>query len=53
MVMTTKIKELRYFKKFNEVFVLSLMILFINLIARVLFQVLANGRIKIKQKMRE
>lgn len=53
MVMTTKIKELQYFNKFNEVFVLSLMILFINLIARVLFQALANGRIKIKQKMRE
>lgn len=53
MVMTTKIKELQYFNKFNEVFVLSLMILFINLIARVLFQALANGRIKIKQRMRE
>ncbi len=33
MVMTTKIKQLQYFNKFNEVFVLSLMILFINLIA--------------------
>lgn len=31
MVITTKIKELQYYTKFNEVFVLSLLILFINL----------------------
>ena len=50
MVITTKIKELQYFNKFNEIFVLSLMILFINLLARGLFRVLADGRIKRKKK---
>lgn len=49
MVMTTKIKELQYFNKFNEIFVLSLMILFINLLARGLFRILADGRIKRKK----
>lgn len=42
MVMTTKIKELQHFAKFNEIFVLSLLILFTNLIAKVIFQVLAR-----------
>lgn len=42
MVITTKIKELQYFNKFNEIFVLSLLILFTNLIARTLFQKLAQ-----------
>ena len=41
MVITTKIKELQYFNEFNEIFVLSLLILFTNLIARTLFQKLA------------
>ena len=50
MVMTTKIKELQYFNKFNEIFVLSLLILIINLLARGLFRVLADGRIKRKKK---
>ena len=50
MVITTKIKELQYFNKFNEIFVLSLLILFINLLARGLFRVLADGRIKRKKK---
>lgn len=50
MVITTKIKELQYFNKFNEIFVLSLMILFINLLARGLFRVLADGRIKRKKR---
>lgn len=49
MVMTTKIKELQYFNKFNEIFVLSLLILFINLLARGLFRILADGRIKRKK----
>ena len=31
MVMTTKIKELQHFAKFNEIFVLSILILLINL----------------------
>lgn len=42
MVITTKIKELQYFNEFNEIFVLSLLILFTNLIARALFQKLAE-----------
>lgn len=42
MVITTKIKELQHFAKFNEIFVLSLLILFTNLIAKVVFQVLAK-----------
>ncbi len=37
MVLTTKIKQLQYINKFNEVFVLSLLILITNLIAKVLF----------------
>ncbi len=34
MVITTKIKELQYYTKFNEIFVLSLLILFTNLIVK-------------------
>lgn len=37
MVMTTKIKELQHFAKFNEIFVLSILILIINLIAKSIF----------------
>lgn len=42
MVMTTKIKELQHYAKFNEIFVLSLLILVINLFAKVLFEKMAN-----------
>lgn len=42
MVITTKIKELQYFNEFNEIFVLSLLILVTNLIARAVFQRLAR-----------
>lgn len=42
MVITTKIKELQYYNKFNEVFVLSLLILATNIIAKYVFQWLAN-----------
>lgn len=38
MVMTTKIKELQHFAKFNEIFVLSILILLINLIAKGIFK---------------
>lgn len=38
MVMTTKIKELQHFAKFNEIFVLSILILLINLIAKEAFK---------------
>lgn len=37
MVMTTKIKELQHFAKFNEIFVLSIFIFIINFIAKGLF----------------
>ena len=42
MVITTKIQELQYFNEFNEIFVLSLLILFTNLIARAVFRKLAK-----------
>ena len=43
MVITTKIQELQYFNEFNEIFVLSLLILFTNLIARAVFRRLAKA----------
>ena len=43
MVITTKIQELQYFNEFNEIFVLSLLILFTNLIARAVFKKLAKA----------
>ena len=46
MVITTKIKELQYYNKYNEIFVLSLLILFTNLAAKSLFQYLANRKEK-------
>ena len=42
MVITTKIQELQYFNEFNEIFVLSLLVLFTNLIARAVFRRLAR-----------
>ena len=42
MVITTKIQELQYFNEFNEILVLSLLILFTNLIARAVFRRLAR-----------
>ncbi len=42
MVITTKIKELQYFNKYNEIFVLSLLILATNLIGRELFRKMAR-----------
>ena len=44
MVITTKIKELQYYNKFNEVFVLSLLMLGTNLLAKAVFQLLANKK---------
>ena len=40
--MTTKIKQLQYVNEYNEVFVLSLLILFTNLLAKAIFTWLAN-----------
>ena len=42
MVITTKIKELQHFAKFNEIFVLSLLILFTNLLAKIVFTMLVK-----------
>ena len=42
MVLTTKIKQLQYINKFSEVFVLSLLILITNLLAKALFTLLAS-----------
>lgn len=42
MVVTTKIKELQYFEKFDEVFVLSLLIFFTNIAVKTMFDMLAE-----------
>ena len=49
MVMTTKIKELQHYAKFNEIFVLSLFIFAINFVAKILFDKLANYK-KLEKK---
>lgn len=50
MVITTKIKELQYYTKFNEIFVLSLLILFTNLAAKLIFGYFATDRSKVREK---
>lgn len=52
MVLTTKIKELQYYTKFNEVFVLSLFILVTNLIVKGVMGVLIK-REKNRKKEKE
>ncbi|MDD3794877.1 MAG: ABC transporter permease subunit [Lachnospiraceae bacterium] len=42
MVVTTKIEELQHFAEFNEIFVLSLGILFVNIVAKAVFWFIAN-----------
>lgn len=42
MVITTKIKELQHFAKFNEVFVLSLLILVTNIAAKIITKIIVN-----------
>lgn len=49
MVITAKIKELQYFGKFNEIFVLSMLILFTNLIVKGLLALLAKKRVTVKK----
>lgn len=49
MVITAKIKELQYFGKFNEIFVLSMLILFTNLIVKGLLALLAKKRVSVKK----
>lgn len=50
MVMTAKIKELQHYAKFNEIFVLSLLIFAINLFAKIVFEKLANYKQSQKRK---
>lgn len=52
MVITAKIKELQYFGKFNEIFVLSMLILATNLIVKGLLTVLAKKKISVKKRKR-
>ena len=42
MLLTTKIKELQYFEKFEEIFVLSLLIFITNVAAKLIFDALAS-----------
>ena len=42
MLLTTKIKELQYFEKFEEIFVLSLLIFMTNVAAKLIFDALSN-----------
>lgn len=56
MVITAKIKELQHFAKFDEIFVLSLLLFAINIAAKVIFSFLAklvavNSKNKNKQKL--
>lgn len=58
MVITTKIKELQHYAKFDEIFVLSILILVTNLVAKLIFNLLAHGneikevlsKVKIKEE---
>ena len=42
MVMTTKITQAQYFEKYDEVFVLSLLIFLTNILVKIMFDYLAN-----------
>ncbi|MCO7120722.1 extracellular solute-binding protein [Ihubacter massiliensis] len=53
MVITTKIKELQYFNKFNEIFVLSLLILATNLVFQIVFNRLAERSQNTEKKERK
>ena len=50
MVITAKIKELQYFGKFNEIFVLSILILLTNLVVKGLLGLLAKKRVTVKKE---
>ncbi len=47
MVITAKIKELQYFGKFNEIFVLSILILLTNLVVKGILALLAKNRVHV------
>ena len=53
MILTAKIKQLQYVNQYNEVFVLSLLILATNLLAKAIFTWLANNRSKKESKRSE
>ena len=42
MLLTTKIKELQYFEKFEEIFVLSLLVFLTNVAAKLVFDALSH-----------
>lgn len=42
MLLTTKIKELQYFEKFEEIFVLSLLVFMTNVATKLIFDALSN-----------
>lgn len=46
MVLTTKIKQLQYYNKYNEIFVLSLLLLFTNFVCKTVFSYLAKCEYK-------
>ena len=46
MVITTQIKQLQYYNKYNEIFVLSLLLLLTNLAAKLLFGYLSRRKAK-------
>ena len=45
MVITAKIKELQHFANFNEIFVLSILILLTNLVMKGIIYILSNKKI--------
>lgn len=52
MLITTKIKELQYYNKYNEIFVLSLLLLFTNLLCKGIFGYLAKRKSKTEHSVR-
>lgn len=44
MVLTTRIKELQYFERFDAIFALSMLIFLTNIVAKLLFDALARGQ---------
>ena len=48
MVITTKIKQLQYYNQYNEIFVLSLLLLFTNIVFKLVFQYLAKREPKVE-----
>jgi iron(III) transport system permease protein len=50
MVLTTKIKQLEHFEEFNDIFVLSLLILFTNLAVTGIIRLITDG---VRKKYKE